>query len=515
MPVNVSYPGVYIQELPVNVQTLTGVATSITAFIGRTLRGPVEEPVLVRSFTEFESDFGGLWRDSSLSYALEQFFQNSGTDALIVRVHNGARPATVTLASDFILVAANPGNWGEKLRVRVDHDTHLTDDLFNLSLRDTGSGTTERFNNLSINPDSTRFVTHVLERQSTLVRVMTAPLLRPQAHGIPPVGSDPLLDDASSTAFAATGGDGSAITDDHISAAKLKTANRGIWALEKADLFNLLCIPPLTFEPSGDVNAQTRNAAADYCQQRRAIYIADPLVNWTHPADPSGTSGLGSATWGLARSANAALYFPRLRLPDPLQQNRLTDFAPCGAIAGIIAQTDRQRGVWKAPAGFDAVLSGVVELTINLGDNEIGQLNRMAVNCLRTLPPTRTVVWGARTLLGSEPSHSEWKYLPVRRFALFLEESLYRGTQWAVFEPNAETLWATIRRNIGAFMHDLFRQGAFQGSTPREAYFIKCDTTTTCQKDINQGFVNIMVGFAPLKPAEFVVINIRQVAGQI
>jgi phage tail sheath protein FI len=139
----------------------------------------------------------------------------------------------------------------------------------------------------------------------------------------------------------------------------------------------------------------------------------------------------------------------------------------------------------------------------------------MAVNCLRNRPGYGTVVWGARTLRGADATPDDWKYIPVRRTALFIEESLFRGTQWVVFEPNDEPLWSQIRLNVGAFMHDLFRQGAFQGTTPQDAYFVKCDKETTTQSDINNGIVNILVGFAPLKPAEFVVIQLQQMAGQI
>ena len=525
MPVILSYPGVYIEEVSSGVRTITGVATSITAFIGRTLRGPVNDPVRVQSFGEFERRFGGLWRDSTLSYALQQFFLNGGTDALVVRVHNGAAAATLTLAVGFNLIASNPGKWGEKLRVRIDYNTrpHLPTDpansLFNLSVRDIATGTTERFLSLSTDPNNAHFVTQVLEQESNLVRIVTppgtVPALRPAAHGNPLAGADPLLDNASSTAFTVTGNEGAAITDNQISLASLEAAKQGIWALQKVDLFNLLCVPPLTREPGGDVNSQTRSAAADYCLARRAMYIVDPLMAWDKPSDLTGASGLDSVSWGLARSANAALYFPYLRQPDPLQENRLADFAPCGAVAGIMARTDGQRGVWKAPAGNDATLNGVVELTVKLTDGENGQLNPLAVNCLRSFPVIGRLVWGARTLRGADQLASEWKYLSVRRTALFLEESLFRGSQWVVFEPNDEPLWAQIRLNVDAFMQNLFRQGAFQGRSPREAYFVKCDRETTTQNDIDLGIVNIVVGFAPLKPAEFVVIKLQQIAGQV
>jgi phage tail sheath protein FI len=184
-------------------------------------------------------------------------------------------------------------------------------------------------------------------------------------------------------------------------------------------------------------------------------------------------------------------------------------------VAGVFARTDTTRGVWKAPAGLDATLVGVPQLSVSLTDNENGELNPLGINCLRAMVPAGRVIWGSRTLQGDDRFTSEWKYIPVRRTALFIEESLFRGTQWVVFEPNDEPLWAQIRLNVGAFMHNLFRQGAFQGATPKDAYFVKCDKQTTTQNDINLGIVNIIVGFAPLKPAEFVIISLQQMAGQI
>ncbi len=522
MPVQPTYPGVYIEEIPSGVRTITGVATSITAFIGRALRGPVDDPVRVQSFAEFIRSFGTLWRDSTLGYAVSHFFLNGGADALIIRVHNGATAASVTIGG-LGLIAANPGLWGEALRVRIDHNTRPVlpgegaDTLFNLTVRDTGTGATETFLNVSTEGGNKRFVTSVLTQESRLVRVNGAvPTTRPAANGNPPAGIDPMVNDASSTAFGNNGDDGSAITDSQISAAALETPKQGLWALEKADLFNLLCIPPLTHAPDGDVGAQTRSTAAAYCKKRRALYVVDPLNAWDEVGDiTTGANSLDGANWGMARSENAALYFPRLRMPDPLLEGRLADFAPCGAIAGIMARTDSARGVWKAPAGLEASLTGVVELTAKLTDGENGQLNPIAVNCLRAFPVFGRVVWGSRTLIGADMLASEWKYVPVRRLALFIEESLYRGTQWVVFEPNDDRLWAQIRLNLGAFMQNLFRQGAFQGTAPRDAYFVKCDSETTTQNDINLGIVNIVVGFAPLKPAEFVIIKLQQMAGQI
>jgi phage tail sheath protein FI len=248
---------------------------------------------------------------------------------------------------------------------------------------------------------------------------------------------------------------------------------------------------------------------------RRAFLIVDPPPSWTaNPANAVSAASNGVRTaapvTGL-QSRNAAIFFPRLVMRDPLRDNQLDSFAPCGAIAGIFAKTDATRGVWKAPAGLDAAVIGVERLELQLTDAENGQLNPIAVNCLRSFPGAGRVVWGARTLRGTDQLGDEYKYIPVRRLALFIEESLYRGTQWVVFEPNDEPLWAQIRLNLGAFMQRLFRQGAFKGASPRDAYFVKCDRETTTQDDIDRGIVNIVVGFAPLKPAEFVVISIQQI----
>jgi len=278
----------------------------------------------------------------------------------------------------------------------------------------------------------------------------------------------------------------------------------------------VLCIPPYrapTDVLDWDVNLVS--AAAAYCEARRAMLLIDAPKDWiskdkakTKFTDPN-NDNVGT------KSRNAAIFFPRLREANPLHNNRVEDFAACGALAGIFAQTDAQRGVWKAPAGLAATLNNVVGLTVPLTDVENGELNPLGINCLRSFPATGSVVWGARTLRGNDQFTDEYKYIPVRRTALFIEESLYRGLKWVVFEPNDEPLWAQIRLNAGAFMHNLFRQGAFQGSSPQNAYFVKCDKETTTQNDINLGIVNIVVGFAPLKPAEFVVIKIQQMAGQV
>lgn len=292
-----------------------------------------------------------------------------------------------------------------------------------------------------------------------------------------------------------------------------ESAKTGLYALEDADLFNVLCIPRTSNLSDTDA-AQVIQTAEEYCRRRRAFYILDvPQEDKVRDEVDEIKDWLdANAT---LRHTNAALYFPRLRVADPLKDFRLRPVGNSGTVAGLYARTDAQRGVWKAPAGTEARLRGVQELEYRLTDGENGTLNPLAINCHRTFDVYGNVCWGARTLDGADQQASQWKYIPVRRLALFLEESLYRGTQWVVFEPNDEPLWSQIRLNVGAFMHRLFRQGAFQGQTPQAAYLVKCDKETTTQDDIDQGIVNILVGFAPLKPAEFVIIKISQIAGQI
>jgi phage tail sheath protein FI len=266
-----------------------------------------------------------------------------------------------------------------------------------------------------------------------------------------------------------------------------------VYALEG---FNLLCVPPDSANwPLEDVYPR----ALAYCKSRLAILLVDPPGSWLNASDAAqGLSGLGLTTNG----ENGAIYFPQL-----------VGRSPSGAVAGVIARTDAARGVWKAPAGLDAVLANIPGLSIPLTEQDMSELNPLGVNCLRSFPGVGNVVWGARTLRGADALVDEFKYLPVRRLALFLEASIQNGTQWAFFEPNDEPLWASLRLSVGAFMMGLFRQGAFQGATPKDAFFVQCDAQTTTAPDQSAGIVNIVVGFAPLKPAEFVVIRISQIAG--
>lgn len=557
MSIHVTYPGVYVQEVPSGVHTITGVATSITAFIGRAKRGPVNDPVAVNNFADYERTFGGLDTARPMSYAVYQYFLNGGGQALVVRLYkqptgnNITATATLALSTNVTLKAASQGAWGGKLRARVDRDgitqeiadqlgVSKIDDLINLTVEDTATKKVERFTNLTLS-DTPRCIDRVLAHQSTLVRADkpgTDAVIEIKTdddgengngngngnggnggennngNGAGSTGSTPSAP-ATPQWITATGGADSAEMD-VTSFTGDQNDKTGLYALEHADLFNLLCIPPDTRD--GDLPDGVLSAALAYCVARRAVLIVDPPSTWTTAASAKNVSKSQSAGGvGLTgpNARNAALYFPRIKAVDPQRGGQVDTFVPCGAVAGVIARTDAARGVWKAPAGLDAALTGIEGYSVPLTDAENGALNPLGVNCLRTFPAGGPVIWGARTLRGADQLADEYKYLPVRRLALFIEESLYRGTQWAVFEPNDEPLWSQLRLNIGVFMHDLFRKGAFQGSKPRDAYFVRCDSTTTTQSDINQGIVTIVVGFAPLRPAEFVVISLQQMAGSL
>src|SRR5690348_771195 len=503
MPSALTYPGVYIEEIPSGVRTSTGVATSIAAFAGWAPRGPTGRAALVLGYADFARQFGGIDSRSLLGYAVNQFFANGGQQAYIVRlVDASAKAAKVTLDGKLLLAASSEGLWANDFAV-VIRKSSFDASRFRLSVvnwqLDPAGVAVETFDNLSMKADDARFVTSVLAAQSAYVTA-----------AVQGGATDPPADTAAGNipdgAKLAGGADGTVLApnDPAFETALLPLSGTGgLYQLDRVDLFNLLCVP-------GETGTGTISALQKFCRDRRAFLIADSADGTTFDTQKDGP---GDITGDGA--INAAFYYPWIIAADPLQQNRPRAFPPSGFVAGIYARTDAARGVWKAPAGSEASVTGALGVGTVLTDGENGVLNPRAIKCIRNFPVYGTVVWGARTLQGNDERGSEWKYVPVRRTALFIEESLYRGTQWVVFEPNDEPLWSQIRLNVGAFMQNLFRQGAFQGKTPNDAYFVKCDKETTTQNDINLGIVNIVVGFAPLKPAEFVVIQLQQMAGQI
>ncbi len=640
-----TYPGVYIEELPSGVNTISGVATSVAAFVGWAPQGPTNEAVLVQSFMDYQRQFGGLDARSLLGYAVSQFFNNGGQQAYIVRLAqtteitsgtgtaptpgsatvaaaggsvtftaknvgawssaygvqvsassgetftlstvyapqgtplvtmetvtgvsvaslgsaksnylnltdsgtptaapaNGlymltagtdgdgvdvpaAASATATLfaqgstTAGFAFSAQSPGAWGNSLAIGATPQpgdttgTRFSVNVVSISANGTLS-VVENFNNLSVNPTDPSYVVTVLNSDSNYVTAAavgtpTATLnspFPPSASSSAPYASPPFL----------TGGYDGVVLDptaDSSSGGLFMTAlnasgtgSGGVHLLDNVSIFNLLCVP-------GESEASTISLLQEYCNKQRAFYIVDaPQTATFSGLQTSGPAGVDSGSITGQYSINSAYYFPWVEAPDPLIGNRQKLFPPCGFVAGIYASTDATRGVWKAPAGIDASLTGNSGLQYVLTDLQNGSLNTQGINCLRQFNVYGDVVWGARTLQGSDQAGSQWKYVPIRRLALFIESSLYEGTQWVVFEPNDQTLWGQIRLNVGTFLQGLFLQGAFAGTTPAQAYFVKCDADNNPQSSIALGIVNILVGFAPLYPAEFVVIQIQQIAGQ-
>jgi len=300
---------------------------------------------------------------------------------------------------------------------------------------------------------------------------------------------------------------GSGAPDDEVSMPGLEALGQGVWALRDTT-FNLLCVPPYTTGRDGDVSARTRRAAAALCREHRAIFVTDPLAAWSSGDDV--VTGIRSAEWGLPPDSNVAIYWPRLSVSS--SAGGTTTVAPSGAVSGVIARVDTARRVWKAPAGRDATVVGLTGLAASATHLDQDAMNRAGINVLRSFEGIGPVVWGARTLAGDDTLASDWKYLPVRRLALFIESAILQSTAWVAFEPNAEPLWRDLRSVVGTFLQGLFSAGAFQGRTPRDACFVRCDAGTMSQDDIDSGRLVMEVGFAPLKPAEFVVLRISTAA---
>ncbi len=523
-----TYPGVYIEEIPSAVHTITGVATSIAAFVGWAAEGPTSQATLVQSWSDFENRFGGLDSRSLLGYSVNQFFGNGGTQAYIVRlVANAAVVAAIAADTEavaasgavsasgggnaFVITAVDEGQWANTYGVRIVQNPADSTRFSVLVVNTVNSveRVVETFTNLSMNSADlqSRYVQSVINDPRTgsqviqISSVNATPGTQPTPNPAPGPPAPYALDGTTS------GVDGSVLNpgaaDFHVALNADNSGTGGVHLLDSVPIFNLLCVP-------GETDATTIGHLQDYCHTERAFCIVD-----CNQSDTFNSLQLGPGNVTGVNAINSAFYFPWINAPDPLQQGRIRSFPPCGFVAGLYAATDATRGVWKAPAGIDASLTGASGLTTVLTDAQNGTLNVQAINCLRFFPVYNNVIWGARTLRGNDEVGSEWKYVPIRRLALFLESSLYNGTQWVVFEPNDETLWSQIRLNVGAFMQGLFLKGAFQGTTPQQAYFVKCDAENNPQASIDQGIVNILVGFAPLFPAEFVVIQIQQMAGQL
>jgi uncharacterized protein len=566
MTVTTSYPGVYIQELPSLAHTIEPAPTSIAAFVGFThpfltqnfadTNPPGPTPaVLLSSFADYQANFGGFfyspWQPDYVGQAVFQFFQNGGPACYVVGlpalqfynrttgtvIMTGTSPVPVTQASllyptDYPSITftaqqpvgvpgTTPDTWvGIPMQVAFSNfqsTATSTPQVYDVADVVISYGTTvETYRRVAI----TDLVT-TLESSKLVTVTGTPPAEYQLTQGSlpqPDPGPFPFLYDPGMVPRAAW----TVINPGPFGRALAPSAS-----LDKVPIFNLLVTPGITD------NAVTSEAVS-YCERKRAFYIMDtpspsvPAPPFTTPPTP--TAPLApEAPWDVDDlvqevttlspappvSINAAIYYPWLVTTDPVTGASSTA-PPSGFVAGIYGQEDSTFGVWKSPAGIETALLGTPGVDPNgvMTDIQQGILNQNAFDCLRQFPGIGTVVFGARTTAATDLAYQQWMYVAVRRTALFIEQSLYASLTWAVFQGNAAPLWKALTQEVTAFMLTLFRQGAFAGDTPSDAFLVQCDSTTTTATDVANGRVNILVGFAPLVPAEFVVVQIAQLAGQ-
>jgi uncharacterized protein len=535
MPVTPTYPGLYIQELPFSTHTVQPAPTSIAAFIGyvnpwATDASLFNVAVQLSSFSDFESQFGGLFTsglvDPGLPRAVFQFFANGGSTAYVAALQpiyrDGSGNTIIAMTDPSVAFAVNimasDGKSGIRLVAQQFVDqvpmglivSNLASapgtsvyNQFDLAI--TYGSTIETYRGVALGVAATinpgKAPDKFINPRSALVQVQpiggSFGTDLPASAAGPATFVCPLLEPATgalanfNTTFSA---------NDFIQVMQTSTS------LDQVEIFNLLLVP-------GVSDSSVQSAALAFAEHKLAFAILDPPQSAMLAGTPSGIDSFAS---NMPRSQNGAVYFPWLLSNDPVSSQTVA-VAPSGFVAGIYAATDVARGVWKAPAGLATVIlntSGPVGGGV-VTDAQAGDLNgNQSVNCLRQFAATGTVVFGARTLVGNNPAYLQSRYVPVRRMTLFLEQTLLANLRWVVFEPNDDPLWTAIRLSIESFMLGLWNQGALQGSTPSQAFQVKCDSSTTTPDDQLQGIVNIVVAFAPLKPAEFVIINIAQMAGQ-
>ncbi len=489
-------------------QSIARAPTALTAFVGRTLRGPLNRPVLLHSFADFERVFGGLWQPSTLSYAVEQYFESGGAVAVVVRVANGARPCTVTLPAQgesLVLRALSPGT-REFLRAAVDYDGIGENEplRFNLvvqRLRSAGSEYIEDqeiYRRLTVEPGSSRFVVSAL-LESQLVRVAgDVPTRRPDAT-IAPAGR-------SLAAYVNSnpdGDDGAPLTDyDVIGSA---VAGTGLFALNAVETVNFVCVPPLAREV--DVGPSTLLVANRYCRERRALLLVDPPLAW----ETAGDAIAGLRSWGFA-SDNAVMFFPRLLALDRLR-GRFESFAPCGAVAGMLARADEYRPVWASSASEVAALRPGMRPMAPVGDTDRQRLSAWGINVVTSGRAAGGALPAARTLAGPGAGCADWRDLGRRRLAFFIADSIERGTRWMLFEPNGPALWTRAAAQLRAFFESLEAEGAFDHREPDDRWFVACDERINREHERERGVVNIVFGFAAVRAGQFHAFLVTHRAG--
>lgn len=538
------HPGVYVQEVPSPARSIEGSPTSTTIFVGETERGPIG-PTKIKGRVEYERLFGGYRRarvgtgspptaeDSRLylTHAIDGFFLNGGSTAYVLRAMDNwetaaasARSATTgsPATTRAAIRASSPGVWGDRVSVAYLPSTDGDAERFRIAVvydPPGGDGTelVENWDRLSTDPDDENYVVDVL-RRSLYVRwdgsAMPPYVPIPDATGSPPGtitdsaivgggGSPPIAQPLSG----GVGGGGDLTSGEYASIMQNYLAK-----VDDAALLVAGCDAFLDSGTTAGDYVQLVNTFIGYAENRPRqdlFFVGDlPAEADEEPTVATSNTRAQIVDGNVTGSNFAGLYWPHVVISDPIGVGRNPTLAvpPAGHVAGVFSRTDGRRGVWKAPAGVEATLNGVLALQHELHDGHSDELNPKGINALRQLPGAGRVIWGSRTLMPS----SEWRYVPVRRTAIFLRSSIYFGIQWAVFEPNDTPLWSSLRATIGGFMETQFRNGAFAGRTSDEAYFVKVDSETTTEDDRLAGVVNILVGFAPLRPAEFVVVKLSQ-----
>lgn len=540
MTVTTSYPGIYIQELPSLVHAVTPAPTSITVFVGYTNpffpTAQFNTALQLGSFADYQRAFGGFfscpWQPDYVGQAVNQFFLNGGQTCYVVALQpqqyynsQGISQGNIAAANctlnavggSFIVTALQPVGVPYAASLTGSAGIPMSVALSNLQSSTSGLPTDTADIVISY---GTTVETHRKVKIANLTNTLQgSSLVTVASQGTPtaytPLGSTPL-----GYSQLAPGEVTPQVGFHVINPVDFEPVFQQYKSLDKVPIFNLLATPGISD------NLVTANAVA-YCEGKRAFYIADTPSSATQGWDVNSIVNTLDQSNQLSPpppvSINAAVYYPWLQTTDPvtgLANDPITQqpvlAPPSGYVAGIYAQTDSAQGVWQSPAGLQTVIPNTSVDLVNgmMTDLQQGILNNNAINALRQFPNIGTVVYGARTTAAANPAFQQWKYLAVRRMALFIEQSLYASLTWAVFEGNSQPLWTALTQEVTAFMLSLFRQGAFAGDTPTDSFLVRCDSTTTTQQDIDNGRVNILVGFAPLLPAEFVVVQIAQLTGQ-
>ncbi|MGW2960423.1 phage tail sheath subtilisin-like domain-containing protein [Streptomyces sp. NPDC001220] len=511
-------PGVYVEEVASGSRPIEGVGTSVAAFVGLAPTGPLNEPTLVTNWTQYVASFGEFTDGYYLAHSVYGFFNNGGTAAYVVRVGgtregaDGAVDAPAAVGSPAAPAALPPGEAKQlgtftvsavasgDLSVEVaDPEGEGPAERFKLVVKDGGKAV-ETFDVTAKKGGRNYVVTQVKERSKLITVTEAAPaaqLARPENQTVALVAPTPAPASASPVADAGSHPGPATYLGD--------SADRtGFGGLEAVDEVSMVAVPDLMAAyQRGAIDLEAVKAVQlgliAHCElmgDRVAVIDPPPSLNarqirvWRQE-----TAGYDSKY--------AALYYPWIKTFDPASgQSRLVP--PSGHVAGVWARNDAERGVHKAPA--NEVIRGAVDLELQITRGEQDLLNPIGVNCIRAFPGRGIRIWGARTL-SSDPA---WRYLNIRRYFNYLEESILIGTQWVVFEPNDHNLWARIRRNISAFLVNEWRSGALFGQRPEEAYYVKCDEETNPPESVDVGRVICEIGIAPVKPAEFVIFRLAQ-----